>query len=197
MKKILISLLAIFFIYGCSSDGASYYQLNSYNSIVKEIDKTISNHVWVPADLGRIDIIDDPYDGRHKMITDSYFSKDKEIRNNLYQIRNYGNVFSDDVLIGHITTLGQLDCYDNKNSYPKLVLINFFIKGKESFAQKISISIQNGLFLVKKKEYTPNEEMDEVSIHRRRNIELVPDISSEMNQVFKKVKNLICSNPIK
>lgn len=196
MKKILISLLATFFIYGCSSDGASYYQLNSYDSIVKEIDKTIASHVWIPTNLRNVEIIDDPYKGRHKMIYDIYYSKEKTSQKDVYKIGMHLVIFIDDVLVSNTIALGQLDCHNYRNSYMKILLQDFFMEGEESSALKVSISILNDGYLAKFKEYTPNREKEEVSLFAK-NREFIPKISPEMYKIQNQFKNLICSNPIK
>ena len=58
MRKILIILAAIT-ICGCQSNSVSYYQLDSYESIVKEIDNVVAKNLWIPTNYRNVEFIKD------------------------------------------------------------------------------------------------------------------------------------------
>ena len=190
MRKILIILAAIT-VYGCQSNGVSYYQLDSYESIVKEIDNVVAKNLWIPTNYRNVEFIKDSQRGKVKMLSDFYFSKKETINSGVFSVWGRTDIFADEALIGRGITLSNIDCNNDKNSLLKIMLQSFSF-GKDKYTSKMIMTKQEDIFEIKGRMYVPGQVFDETkSYMSEQDAEKLA--TPEINQMHNKFRNVICS----
>jgi lipoprotein len=190
MRKILIILAAIT-ICGCQSNSVSYYQLDSYESIVKEIDNVVAKNLWIPTNYRNVEFIKDNQRGEVKLLSDFYFSKKEAISSGVFSVWGRTDIFADEVLIGRGMTLSNIDCNNDKNSLLKIMLQSFSF-GKDKYTSKMIMTKQGDIFEIRSRMYLPDKVFDETKNYMREE-DAEKLATPEMNQIHNKFRNVICS----
>ena len=203
MKKLLLILGLASFISGCQSGAPSYYEMDSYAAILKEMQKVTSTHIWVPANYRQYDTMKDPVNGDVKLLFDSYFSKEKITARNAYKVWFKMDGYANNELFSRSIMLSMMDCSNAGNDSLKMLLYRVYKTsldgGKEGFAAKMIATDLGTGFESRWRIYTPEmvfpEVRDYASIDEldKYNAKLAtPEITKMQNQF----RGLICSNSL-
>ena len=203
MKKILLILGLASFIGGCQSGAPSYYEMDSYAAILKEIHRVTSTHIWIPTNNRLYDTIKDPVNGDVKLLFDSYFSKDKITARNAYKVWLKIDGYANNELLSRAIMLSTIDCSNAGDDSFKILLSRVYqtrLDGsKEGFAMKMIATDLGAGFEFRTRAYTPEmafpEVRDYASIDEvdKYNAKLATPEFTKMQNQF---RGLICSNPL-
>ena len=193
MKKFSVVFAALV-LCGCQSGAPSYYQLDSYESIVKEMDSIVATKLWIPTNIRNVETVNDRAYGNVKLASDFYYNKQATSKKDVFNVLIKADVTANGELFGRNLSFSELDCNDARNSTVKLILQSIpSIDGDKPVASKMTLLKQDGVFNVKGRAFSPGEVYEEINKYITEQ-DANKSVDYEMYKLSNEFRNIVCSN---
>ena len=193
MKKFSVVFAALV-LCGCQSGAPSYYQLDSYESIVKEMDSIVATKQWIPTNIRNVETVNDRTYGNVKLASDFYFTKQATSKKDVFNVWSRNDVTANGELAARNLLLSEVDCKDAQNDAIKLALQSLSSMGRDKpVATKTTVIKQDGVFNLKGRAFSPGEVYQEANEYITEQ-DANKSSDYEMSKVKNEFRNIICSN---
>lgn len=193
MKKFSVVFAALV-LCGCQSGAPSYYQLDSYESIVKEMDSIVAKKQWIPTNIRNVETVNDRTYGNVKLASDFYFNKQATSKKDVFNVWGRSDVTANGELFGRNLLFSEVDCKDAKNGSVKLALQSISsVGGDKPVATKITVLKQDGALNLKGRAFSPGEVYEEINKYMTEQ-DASKSIDYEMYKLSNEFRNIVCSN---
>lgn len=193
MKKFSVVFAALV-LCGCQSGAPSYYQLDSYESIVKEMDSIVATKLWIPTNIRNVETVNDRTYGNVKLASDFYFNKQATSKKDVFNVWGRSDVTANGELFGRNLLFSEVDCKDAQNGAVKLVLQSISsVGGDKPVATKITVLKQDGALNLKGRAFSPGEVYEETNKYITEQ-DANKSADYEMYKLSNEFRNIVCSN---
>lgn len=193
MKKFSVVFAALV-LCGCQSGAPSYYQLDSYESIVKEMDSIVATKQWIPTNIRNVETVNDRTYGNVKLASDFYFNKQATSKKDVFNVWGRSDVTANGELFGRNLLFSEVDCKDAKNGSVKLALQSISsVGGDKPVATKITVLKQDGALNLKGRAFSPGEVYEEINKYMKEQ-DANKSVDYEMYKLSNEFRNIVCSN---
>ena len=193
MKKFSVVFAALV-LCGCQSGAPSYYQLDSYESIVKEMDSIVATKLWIPTNIRNVETVNDRTYGNVKLASDFYFNKQATSKKDVFNVWGRSDVTANGELFGRNLLFSEVDCKDAQNGAVKLVLQSISsVGGDKPVATKITVLNQDGALNLKGRAFSPGEVYEETNKYITEQ-DANKSADYEMYKLSNEFRNIVCSN---
>mgnify|MGYP003081982726 CR=1 FL=1 len=193
MKKFSVVFAALV-LCGCQSGAPSYYQLDSYESIVKEMDSIVAKKQWIPTNIRNVETVNDRTYGNVKLASDFYFNKQATSKKDVFNVWGRSDVTANGELFGRNLLFSEVDCKDAQNGAVKLVLQSISsVGGDKPVATKITVLKQDGALNLKGRAFSPGEVYEETNKYITEQ-DANKSADYEMYKLSNEFRNIVCSN---